>query len=96
MNKYIEYLRDNPKGYWFKRKLFGWGWTPVKWQGWLVVLAYIVSLVLIAFRIDSNSHSVSDTLVTFFLPFIITTGILILICYKTGEKPKWMWGLPEK
>jgi hypothetical protein len=31
--KYIEYLKDNPQGYWFKRKVWGWGWTPVTWQG---------------------------------------------------------------
>lgn len=29
----VEYLKDNPEGYWFKRKLYGWGWTPAKWQG---------------------------------------------------------------
>ena len=29
---YLDYIRDNPKGYWFKRKPFGYGWTPVKWQ----------------------------------------------------------------
>jgi len=36
-NDYIEYVRDNPRRYWFKRKLFGWGWTPVTRQGWAVV-----------------------------------------------------------
>ncbi|HZX50161.1 MAG TPA: hypothetical protein VFE94_03385 [Candidatus Paceibacterota bacterium] len=34
---YIAYAKDNPKGHWFKRKLFGWGWTPVTRQGWAVV-----------------------------------------------------------
>lgn len=29
---YLDYIRDNPHGYWFKRKLYGWGWTPVTWQ----------------------------------------------------------------
>jgi len=35
---YIGYMKDNPKKYWFKRKLYGWGWVPVRWQGWFVVL----------------------------------------------------------
>ena len=32
LRQYIQYLKDNPQGYWFRRKLFGWGWVPVKWQ----------------------------------------------------------------
>ncbi len=27
--------------FWFPAKSYGWGWgLPVKWQGWLVLLAY--------------------------------------------------------
>lgn len=36
LKEYLEYLKDNPKHLWFKRKLYGWGWVPVRWQGWLV------------------------------------------------------------
>ena len=27
---------------WFRRKTFGLGWTPCTWQGWLVVLGFVV------------------------------------------------------
>ena len=40
----IAYLKDNPRGYWFKAKLYGWGWVPVKWQGWLGVVIGIAIL----------------------------------------------------
>ncbi|HYC83050.1 MAG TPA: hypothetical protein VEB60_00680, partial [Candidatus Paceibacterota bacterium] len=39
-DNYLRYAKDNPQRLWFKRKLYGWGWTPVTWQGWLAVLAY--------------------------------------------------------
>ena len=91
----IDYYKHNPEGYWFKRKLYGWGWTPVRWQGWLTLLIYIIFIVLIFSRIDENSHSASDTLINFALPFIILSTILIYICYKTGESPKWQWGPPK-
>ncbi len=45
IKEYIAYLKDNPQGYWFKRKLYGWGWTPAKWQGWVVVLAFVIFLL---------------------------------------------------
>ena len=84
--EYINYIKDNPKGYWFKAKWYGWGWTPVKWQGWLTVLIFIAILFFNFLRIDANSHSVSDTLRPFFIQTIVLVFILIYICYKKGEK----------
>ena len=43
----IKYLKDNPKGYWFKSKLYGYGWTPAKWQGWLVLFLFLALIFLI-------------------------------------------------
>lgn len=92
---YVEYLRDNPEGYWFKRKAFGWGWTPVTWQGWLVILVYIAIILALVFSL-SNSSTGEEVALIFLLPFIILTALLICICYKKGEKPKWTWGFPKK
>lgn len=94
LKKYINYLRDNPKGYWFKRKLFGWGWVPVTWQGWVVVLIYILLVISFALTIDKNSPT-NEVVFTFILPITLLTIAMIRICYKKGEKPKWQWGLPE-
>ena len=95
----LAYLQDNPQGYWFKAKLYGWGWTPAKWQGWLVILVYVaLILILVLTRendIPGNPDSGSNFL-TFALPIIVLTILLIIICYKKGEKPRWQWGPPKK
>jgi hypothetical protein len=88
---YVRYAKDNPQGLWFKRKLYGWGWTPVKWQGWLVILGYIVLVFLSALTIDDSSPR-NEVAFTFVLPVILLTSALIIICYKKGEKPRWQWG----
>ncbi len=97
--KYLSYLRDNPKGYWFKNKIYGWGWTPVTWQGWVVILAYIASVIALVSMseeaIPGNPDSGSNFLVLGG-PIIVLTLLLIFICYKTGEKPRWNWGWPKK
>jgi hypothetical protein len=31
--------------YWFKRKRYGWGFTPATWQGWAVVLGYLIVVI---------------------------------------------------
>jgi len=92
--EYIDYLKDNPEGYWFKRRLFGWGWTPARWQGWVVVLVWLFAVMFFAFTIDESSPP-QEIIFTFFLPLVLLTLTLIRICYKTGEKPKWMWGIPK-
>ena len=33
------------KPHWFKPKRFGWGLTPVSWQGWIYVLIWILLLL---------------------------------------------------
>jgi prolipoprotein diacylglyceryltransferase len=99
LKKYVDYFKDNPQGLWFKRKIYGWGWVPVRWQGWGVIFIYIFLLTcLIVSREESipgNPDSGSNFL-TFALPIIILTALLIYICYKKGERPRWQWGLPKK
>lgn len=91
---YISYIKDNPQGLWFKRKLYGWGWTPVTWQGWLITLGYIAFIVLFALTIDETSPT-SEVAFTFILPVALLTFAFIRICYAKGEKPKWQWGIPK-
>jgi hypothetical protein len=99
LKEYIAYLKDNPKGYWFKRKLYGWGWVPVKWQGWCVIFLYILLVLgLVLTReeaIPGNPDSGSNFL-TFALPIIVLTILLLIVGYKKGEKPRWQWGKPRK
>jgi len=94
LQRYIAYIKDNPQGYWFKRKLYGWGWTPAKWQGWVILLIYSVVVLYLAFTIDDNSTG-REIALTFFLPFAIATVVLISICYAKGERPKWQWGVQK-
>jgi len=96
IQEYIDYLKDNPEGYWFKRKLYGWGWTPATKEGWAVMVLFIVLIVGNFFRIDHVSHSASDTIRPFILETIFLSLVLLVITYKTGEKPKWQWGIPKK
>jgi hypothetical protein len=93
--EHIAYLKDNPKGYWFKARLYGWGWTPVRWQGWAVLGVYLVAVVALATTLDDTSPP-REVVFTFLLPLALLTATLIRICYKTGEWPRWQWGPPKK
>jgi FtsH-binding integral membrane protein len=81
---------------WFKRKTYGWGWTPSAWQGWAVLGIYTGALVTLVGRIDTESEPTQGTLAGFFLPLIGLTLILLVTTYLTGEKPRWQWGKDER
>jgi hypothetical protein len=76
--------------YWFKRKLFGWGWTPATWQGYLATLLYLLIMIGLSVFIDEESAS-KDVIVIFFL-----TLVFIYLAYKKGEPPRWQWGRKKK
>jgi hypothetical protein len=92
---YIAYLKDNPKGYWFKRKLYGWGWTPARWQGWATIGVWILFLVAgeIWFIHRAEMDALTMPNIIFFVGYILVIiAVLIRICYKYGETPRWSWG----
>lgn len=91
IKKYIEYLKNNPEGYWFKRKLYGWGWTPARWQGWLVV-ALAIGFAILGVYIGETGDAPGAAL----LGVLIMVGIIFFFGYWKGEKPRWQWGLDDK
>ena len=70
---------------WFRRKLYGWGWTPTTWEGWLVLFVWLIFFIPLTIMVKYNW-------ILNLVGIFIMTSILIYVCYKTGEKPKWQWG----
>lgn len=89
---YIPYAKDNPHHYWFKRKLYGWGWTPVTWQGWLLTALYVGAVAALSLTIDRSSPP-REVAFTFLIPTAVLTATFIRIAYFKGEKPGWQWGI---
>lgn len=78
---------------WFRRKTYGWGWTPITWEGWLVTLVVVVIPILI--RLTAKAMELEKSTQYFYtwasVPILLMA--LILICFRFGEKPKWQWGV---
>lgn len=92
--RYLRYLRHNPEGYWFKRKVYGWGWVPSTWQGWLVLVFFLAVFVwlLVSFTHEPDPDAVAWQ---FLAKVFVWAAALIGVCYLTGEPPKWQWGIPD-
>lgn len=93
LREHIVYLKDNPEGYWFKRKLYGFGWTPATRAGFGVTLLFLVVLLGVVLAYEWYPELVSETALITCL--IAATLLFLLVVYKTGESPRWQWG-PRK
>jgi uncharacterized membrane protein YdjX (TVP38/TMEM64 family) len=67
---------------WFKRKQHGWGWDPISWQAWLVLLVWIIIFTYLTATIEHNWFK-NIVLI------VLSIAVLIFIAYKKGEKPRW-------
>ena len=70
---------------WFVNKTYGYGWTPATWEGWLVLLIWLIIFIPLTLTIKDNW-------ILGLSGVFLLTGLLIYICYKKGEKPHWQWG----
>lgn len=82
----------NEDKYWFKAKTYGYGWTPSTWQGWVVILVYVVILALLVYNTQSQHLSDADSALTFVPQVLVVTVILIVVAWKKGEPARWRWG----
>lgn len=75
---------------WFKAKRYGWGWAPSTWQGWVVLVVFLVLVIGNTQRLHVG-HATAVP-VEFLIETGLLVGALIAICYWKGEKPGWRWG----
>ena len=81
---------NSNKRIWFKRKKYGYGWTPSTWEGWAVIVFYMVLGIapLLFF-----SFVVIERYLIFYIIYNLIEGAgLFYVCKKFGETPKWQWG----
>ncbi len=81
-------MNDQP-AFWFAAKRYGWGWgLPVRWQGWLVFIAYLGLLYAGIYYFKPRQEVLS-----LLIYVVVLTAVLIAIVALKGERPlRWRWG----
>ncbi|MCV2370486.1 hypothetical protein [Roseateles oligotrophus] len=76
------------KGIWFPAKRYGWGWgLPIRWQGWVVLVVYVGLMSLMPYLLSPERQAIA-----FFSSVTLLTALLLLICWRKGERARWHWG----
>ena len=82
-------MNSESKAYWFRAKRYGYGWVPVRWQGWAVLLAYVGGVAADAALLIRNHRP------WFFAGLGILLIALFAVCKWKGEPATWRWGDPK-
>jgi hypothetical protein len=77
--------------FWFRAKWYGWGWYPSSWEGWLVTGIFSVLFITLAVHLRDYT-STKDGMLLYLSALFSLVGILMIIAYKKGERPRWRWG----
>ena len=71
--------------YWFEPKRYGYGATPITWQGWVFIICVIALIILLAAYLDPAGP-------WYYLSLIIIIFTTISVSkYKTKGVWKWRW-----
>jgi len=69
--------------YWFKPKRYGYGATPVTWQGWAVALGTVLAMVAVSLYLR---------LALLLFDAAAVTALVIVSYRKTDGGWCWRWG----
>jgi len=71
-------MSEEEKKFWFPAKRYGWGWgLPCRWQGWVVLLIYLLLILATAFLLHCETHptSGSDSICSHTAGFLMAKGL---------------------
>lgn len=77
--------------HWFGRKRYGWGWTPITWQGWLSLAVFIA-----IFTFGATAFVNAGTSPRHWFALAIWSASVIfcflLFVRSKGPAARWQWG----
>ena len=78
--------------YWFKPKRYGYGATPITWEGWAVTLGTVIAMVVVSLylRLTEPHYWALAVLIAF---DALALGTLFVVSRrKTDGVWRWRWG----
>ncbi len=76
------------RGYWFAPRLFGYGATPVTWQGWALTLGFVAVIVAL-------NTVLADDLTRVIVSAGLAVPMVAIAYLKTDGGWRWRWGVRD-
>jgi uncharacterized membrane protein len=78
--------------YWFKPREYGYGATPVTWQGWAVTIGTMIVVVMSSLVIPALASGAAWALSAFVIDALAIAALIIVSRRKTDGEWRWRWG----
>ena len=78
--------------YWFRPKQYGYGVTPVTWQGWSITIATAIIVGVLSALIPIFGASKPWVFVAIPINLLLIVTLLVVSRCKTDGEWRWRWG----
>ncbi len=80
--------------YWFKPKRYGYGATPITWQGWVLALAAPLSIMaaMVAMAVFGGGADAMNWLMVVAVAIAVVLATVVISYRKTDGEWRWRWG----
>ncbi len=78
--------------HWFRPKQYGYGATPVTWQGWVITIAAVIVLVAATYSLTSLSAISLWFWAALLVDAVVVATLLVVSRQKTDGEWRWRWG----
>ncbi len=78
--------------YWFKPKRYGYGATPVTWQGWVFTVATALAMVAVSLGLRLTAKSLWTLAALVIFDALAIVVLVIVSRRKTDGEWYWRWG----
>ena len=78
--------------YWFKPKRYGYGATPVTWQGWAVTIGTVLAVVAVSLGLRLTAKSLWALAALVLFDAVAVSALVIVSYRKTEGAWRWRWG----
>ena len=79
--------------YWFKPHDYGYGATPVTWEGWALALATVVIIGAMSVVLVASGRSDAAVVVPYLIVVASLIGVILFVSKrKTDGVWRWRWG----
>jgi hypothetical protein len=82
-------------GNWFKPRRYGYGATPVTWQGWALIAGFLVAIAVLIWAtigFDREARSAGDYAIYFVGAAVLVWALWIISKRTTDGEWRWRWG----
>jgi O-antigen/teichoic acid export membrane protein len=78
--------------HWFRPKQYGYGATPVTWQGWVITIAAVIVLVAATYSLTALSAINLWFWAVVLIDAVVIAALLVVSRQKTDGEWRWRWG----